>query len=428
VSKLAKIAFYTLGCKVNTYDTESVWEVFKEAGYERVSFDETADVYIINTCTVTNQSDSKSRKITRQAVRRNENAVVVVMGCYAQVAAEELALIDGVDIITGTKNRREILRLVEEIVDERVQLNVVSKLTKTFDDLSVKSYRENTRAFLKIQDGCDNFCNYCIIPFARGEVVSKSPEKVIAEAIELVNNGYQELILSGIHTGKYGTDLDYTLTRLVEELIQIDGLHRLRISSIEINEITDRLIELATSSSKLANHFHIPLQSGSDKVLIDMNRQYNKEFFLYRINEIRKVNPDISITTDVIVGYPTETDDLFEETFQFITDVKFNEMHVFPFSKRNGTPAAKLKDLDKQKKSERVKRLLELNNKLANEYVNKFIGKTLDIIVERSNPTTGYTSNYLKVEGSFTAEKNEIVDVTFKDVGYPISSVELTSK
>ncbi len=425
---MAKIAFYTLGCKVNTYDTESVWEVFKEAGYERVSFDDTADVYIINTCTVTNQSDSKSRKITRQAVRRNENAVVVVMGCYAQVAAEELALIDGVDIITGTKNRREILRLVEEIVDERVQLNVVSKLTKTFDDLSVKSYRENTRAFLKIQDGCDNFCNYCIIPFARGEVVSKSPEKVIAEAKELVSNGYQELILSGIHTGKYGTDLDYTLTRLVEELIQIDGLHRLRISSIEINEITDRLIELATSSSKLANHFHIPLQSGSDQVLIDMNRQYNKEFFLNRINEIRKVNPDISITTDVIVGYPTETEDLFEETFQFIADVKFNEMHVFPFSKRNGTPAAKLKDLDKQVKSERVKRLLELNNKLANEYVNKFIGKTLDIIVERSNPTTGYTSNYLKVKGSFTAEKNEIIDITFKDVGYPISSVELTSK
>lgn len=422
---MPKIAFYTLGCKVNTYDTESVWEVFKEANYERVSFDELADVYVINTCTVTNQSDSKSRKITRQAVRKNENAVVVVMGCYAQVAAEELAQIDGVDIITGTKNRREILRLVEGIVDERQQLNVVSELTKTFDDLSVKSYTENTRAFLKIQDGCDNFCNYCIIPFARGDVVSKSFEKVISEAEELVANGYKEIILSGIHTGKYGKDIDTTLTELVEELVKIKGLARLRISSIEINEITDRMIELV-SESVLANHFHIPLQSGSEQILVDMNRKYDKDFFRDRVKEIRRQNPDISLTTDVIVGYPTETEDLFNETYEFIREIGFSELHVFPFSKRNGTPAAMLKDLDKSIKTDRVHKLLELNKELAHNYVQMFNGKILDLIVERTNPTTGYTSNYLKIEGEFKANKNDIIHVEITDPDYPVSKAKLS--
>ena len=395
---MSRVAFYTLGCKVNTYDTESVWEVFKSDGFERVNFSDEAEVYIINTCTVTNQSDSKSRKITRQAVRKNENAVIVVMGCYAQVASEELAKIDGVDIITGTKNRKEILRLVKEIYKERVQLNVVSKLTKSFDDLSVKSYKENTRAFLKIQDGCDNFCNYCIIPFARGEVVSKSFDKVITEATELANNGYKEIILAGIHTGKYGQDIDSTLTLLVEELLKIEKLVRLRISSIEINELTDRLIELSYTNDKLANHFHIPLQSGSNQVLKDMNRQYDKSFFLERIKMIRANNPDISITTDVIVGYPTETDELFEETYKFIEEVGFNEMHIFPFSKRNGTPAAALKDLDKAVKTDRVSTLLKLNKKLANEYAKRFNNKIMDIIIEKESPATGYSSNYLKVE------------------------------
>lgn len=423
---MPKIAFYTLGCKVNTYDTESVWEVFKEAGFERVLFSEEADVYIINTCTVTNQSDSKSRKITRQAVRRNENAVVVVMGCYAQVASEELAKIDGVDIITGTKNRKEILRLVESVFSERVQLNVVSKLTKSFDDLSVKSYKENTRAFLKIQDGCDNFCNYCIIPFARGEVVSKSVDKVIDEAKELARNGYKEIILSGIHTGKYGQDIDYTLTELVERLVKVEGLSRLRISSIEINEITDRLIELA-STSILANHFHIPLQSGSDQVLKDMNRQYDKSFFENRVNKIRETNPLISITTDVIVGYPTETETLFDETYKFIKKIKFNELHIFPFSKRNGTPAAALKDLDKSVKSVRVNKLMELNKQLADDYVSQFVGCTMDIIVERENPATGFTSNYLKIECNEEADKNTIKNVEIIDAMYPISKGKLIS-
>ncbi len=421
---MPKIAFYTLGCKVNTYDTESVWEVFKEAGYERVSFEEVSDVYIINTCTVTNQADSKSRKTTRHAVRKNENAVVVVMGCYAQVAPEELAKIDGVDIITGTKNRKEILQLVDQVVEERHQLNVVSKLTKVFDDLSVKSYTENTRAFLKIQDGCDNFCNYCIIPFARGEVVSKEFNKVIEEAKELVQNGYKEIILSGIHTGKYGQDIESSLTELVEELIKIEGLHRLRISSIEINEITNRLVQLTKESTVLANHFHIPLQSGTDQILLDMNRKYDTSFFRDRIAYIRSINPDISLTSDVIVGYPTETDTLFKETAAFIEEIKLNELHVFPFSKRNGTPAAKLKDLDKSIKTERVHVLMELSKKLAKEYSKKFQGVELDIIVEKSTPVTGYTSNYLRVEGDLDAEKGDIIPVIIDVPNYPKSSIK----
>jgi len=425
---LPRVAFYTLGCKVNTYDTESVWEVFKADGFERVSFSEKAEVYIINTCTVTNQSDSKSRKITRQAVRRNENAVIVVMGCYAQVASEELAKIEGVDIITGTKNRKEILNLVKKIYDERVQLNVVSKLTKSFDDLSVKTYKENTRAFLKIQDGCDNFCNYCIIPFARGEVVSKSFDKVISEATELAKNGYKEIILAGIHTGKYGQDIDSSLTLLVEELLNIDELVRLRISSIEINELTDKLIELSYTNDKLAHHFHIPLQSGSNQVLKDMNRQYDKAFFLERIRKIRLNNPDISITTDVIVGYPTETDEFFSETYDFIKEVGFNEMHVFPFSKRNGTPAASLKDLDKAVKTSRVSRLLELNKELADKYAKRFNNKVLDIIIEKESPATGYSSNYLKVECGTDSIKNTIQTVLIADGKYPISRGKIISK
>ncbi|XMB87298.1 tRNA (N(6)-L-threonylcarbamoyladenosine(37)-C(2))-methylthiotransferase MtaB [Mycoplasmatota bacterium WC44] len=421
-----KIAFYTLGCKVNTYDTESVWEVFKEKGYERASFDEFADVYVINTCTVTNQSDSKSRKIIRQAIRKNQDAVVVVMGCYAQVSPDEISSIEGVDIITGTKNRKLIVSLVEEILEDRKQINVVTDLSNYFDELAVKSYTDNTRAFLKIEDGCDNYCSYCIIPYARGHVVSKKVENVLTEAKELVSNGFKELILSGIHTGKYGIDVEYTLTQLVRDLVKIVGLKRLRISSIEINEITDELLFLIKENDNIANHLHIPLQSGSDTVLNDMNRKYNTKYFSERINYIRSVIPNISITTDVIVGYPTETEELFEETYEFIEYNEFSELHVFPFSKRNGTPAAKLKDLDKIIKSDRVKSLLILNDKLASDYAKKFEGQVVDVIIETVNDkSTGYSSNYLKIEIPEVLHKNDYLDVKVIEAGYPVNKAIL---
>jgi threonylcarbamoyladenosine tRNA methylthiotransferase MtaB len=259
-------------------------------------------------------------------------------------------------------------------------------------------------------------------------VVSKDFDKVIEEAKELVRNGYKEIILSGIHTGKYGQDIDRTLTELVEELIDIEGLHRLRISSIEINEITDRLINLSKESEVLANHFHIPLQTGTDKVLKDMNRKYDTNFFRNRLNFMREINPNISITSDVIVGYPTETEELFDETVKFIEEMRINELHVFPFSKRNGTPAAKLKDLDKAVKTKRVRTLMELNKKLALEYAKKFEGKTLDIIVEHSNPVVGYTSNYLRVEGEIDARKGDIIPIEITDSNYPKSTLRIPLK
>ncbi|XMB66491.1 tRNA (N(6)-L-threonylcarbamoyladenosine(37)-C(2))-methylthiotransferase MtaB [Mycoplasmatota bacterium zrk1] len=422
---MKKIAFYTLGCKVNIYDSESVWELFKENGYERVSFNEIADIYIINTCTVTNQSDAKSRKIIRQAIRKNDSAVVVVMGCYAQLSPEEVSKIDGVDIISGTKNRKEIYHLVEEILEERKQLNVVTNLTDKFDDMSVTSF-ENTRAFLKIQDGCNNYCSYCIIPFARGSVVSKSKERVLLEAQELIDNGYKEIVLSGIHTGKYGVDIDYSLTSLVRDLSALPRLRRLRISSIEINEITNELLSLVKENSTIAKHLHIPLQSGSKKILNDMNRKYDTDYYKKRVSEIRSFIPDISITTDVIVGYPTETDGLFKETLQFVKETKFSELHVFPFSKRNGTKAARLKDLSKKVKHERVRKLIETNDLLAKEYADKFLEKTLDLIVETVNCSSiGYTSNYLKVEIDEALSKNEYYKIKIIKTGYPINKAVL---
>ncbi len=417
-----KIAFYTLGCKVNIYDTESVSELFLNNGFARVEFAEKADVYIINTCTVTNNSDSKSRKIIRQAIRNNPNACIVVMGCYAQVSSEELAEIAGVDIIVGTKNRSSILTLVKEVMKDRKQINAVTKLTDKFDDLTVKKFKNNTRAFLKIQDGCNNFCSYCIIPYARGRIVSKPFLNVIDEAKQLVNNGFKEIILSGIHTGKYGVDINSNLTKLITELVKIPDLVRLRISSIEINELTDELINLVKTNKKIANHLHIPLQSGSNQVLKDMNRKYTRDMFISTVNKIRSQCKDISLTADVIVGYPTETEELFLETYETIEKIGFSELHIFPFSKRNGTPAAKLKDLDNQIKKARLNKLMDLNEKLALSYVNKFLNKEVDLLVEtNSDGSVGHTSNYLKVRIPEKVSKNSYLTVKIVEAGYPKS-------
>lgn len=416
-----KVAFYTLGCKVNTYDTQSVWEEFESRGYERVEFDELADVYIINTCTVTNQADSKSRKMVRNAIKRNEGAVIVVMGCYAQVAPEVLAEIDGVDLVTGTKNRKEIVEHVEEILQTRKQIIAVTKVDQMFEDMKVTTYKENTRAFLKIQDGCDVYCHFCIIPFARGEVTSKPMDSVLEEAKTLTENGYKELVLTGIHTGKYGVDLGTDLTTLVKELIKLPKLKRLRISSVEMNELTDELVSLVATHPKMARHLHIPLQSGSTTVLRKMNRKYTAEFYKEKLDYIRSINPEIAITADVIVGYPTETDELFEEAVNFIQSCKFSELHVFPFSKRNGTPAAKLKDLPGDVKQARVHRLLEVNKDLATNYRKQFEGKTLELIVEQNKPVVGHTSNYLTVEASGVYPKNTMINVQIVEAGYPVS-------
>ncbi len=396
-----KVAFYTLGCKVNTYETDAVLKLFIEAGYKKVSFDDIADVYVINTCTVTNSADSKSRKIIRRAIKQNEDAIICVMGCYAQTSLGEVEGIEGVDIIIGTHGRNTLIDLVEEFRKTNKSISKVQDifLEKQFESLKVAEF-EKTRAFLKIQDGCNNFCSYCIIPFARGNVRSREFNEVVEQAKDIANKGYGEIVLTGIHTGNYGSDLgNINLSMLIGELLKIDNLDRLRISSIEINEIDNEFIKYL-KSDKFARHLHLPLQSGSNKILRSMNRKYLKEDFIAKLNEIRNAIPDISITTDLIVGYPSETDEDFEETLEFLNECNFSDIHVFPYSQRNGTVAAKIKDqISADVKRKRVNKVMLLSSDLNLEYNKKFIGKVVDLIPEeiKDNNLLGHSSNYMKI-------------------------------
>ncbi len=404
-----RIAFYTLGCKVNTYETESIWELFKDKEYKRVKPDEYADVYVINTCTVTNSGDSKSRKAIRKLIKKNPESVIAVMGCYSQMDPDTVYEIDGVDIVIGTKHREQIIDLVETALRERTKIKNVTDVSKyrVFDETHVTNFTENTRAFLKIQDGCNNFCSYCIIPFARGPVRSRDKDSIINEAKNLVKNNYHEIVLTGIHTGGYGTDLDnYSFYDLLEDLNNIENLHRIRISSIEINELSNDILHLISSSDKFAKHLHIPLQSGSEHVLKQMRRKYNKQEFKDMITNIRAIIPNIAITTDVIVGFPGETDEEFNEMYDFIEEIAFSELHVFPYSRRSGTTAGKMKNqINGIVKSYRVNQLLTLNDKLAQDYINKQANNELSVIFETSDKqyTYGHSDTYIYVKTS----KNE---------------------
>lgn len=424
-----KIAFYTLGCKVNTYETESTWELFQDRGYTKVDFSEHADIYVINTCTVTNSGDSKSRKMIRRAIRKNPEAVIAVMGCYSQMDPDTIAAIDGVDIIIGTKHRERLVLLVEEFVRERTQLSEVTDVSRyrEFDETHVTQFTENTRAFLKIQDGCNHFCTYCIIPYARGPVRSRPKESVLQEATSLVEHGYQEIVLTGIHTGGYGMDLDgYTFYDLLEELSEIPGLKRLRISSIEINELSDDIITLIRSKDVFAKHLHIPLQSGSETILSNMRRKYDKDTYRKRIEYIRSQFPNIAITTDVIVGFPGETEEDFKEMEAFIEEMQFSELHVFPYSKRNGTKAAQMPGhLNGVIKSYRVNQLLMLNESLANQYIDQ--QNTLSVLFETSDEsyTYGHSDSYIAVKiKKDPSLHNKIVDVVIKSGSYGDLEVE----
>lgn len=420
-----KIAFYTLGCKVNTYESESIWELFKEEDFERVSHKDYADVYVINTCTVTNSAASKSRKAIRRLIKINPEAVIAVMGCYSQISTDEVFSIDGVDIVIGTKHREHLLPLVKKVLNERERIKEVSDISRyrVFDKVKVTNFTENTRAFLKIQDGCNNFCTYCIIPYARGPVRSRSKDSVIDEATNLVKNGFHEIVLTGIHTGGYGQDLeDYSFFNLLDDLKNINGLRRLRISSIEVNELTDDIIDLIANNTVFAKHLHIPLQSGSDEVLSKMRRKYDKTQFLAHIKHIRRLIPGIAITTDIIVGFPGETEEMFNEMYSFIEEVEFSELHVFPYSKRNGTKAAKMDGhLNGIIKSARVNQLLELNTKLATNFIEKSKDSTLSVIFEKSDELYTYghsdTYIYIKVDKDELLH-NQIENVLIKTIKY----------
>lgn len=429
---MSSVAFHTLGCKVNHYETEAIWQLFKDAGYERADFEKNADVYVINTCTVTNTGDKKSRQVIRRAIRRNPDAVICVTGCYAQTSPAEIMAIPGVDIVVGTQDRTKLLGLIDEYRVERQPINAVRNIMKNrvYEELDVPAFTDRTRASLKIQEGCNNFCTFCIIPWARGLMRSRDPEEVIRQAQQLVDAGYLEIVLTGIHTGGYGEDLkDYNLARLLRDLeTKVKGLKRLRISSIEASQLTDEVIEVLRQSSTIVRHLHIPIQSGSNTVLKRMRRKYTMEFFAERLDRLREALPHLAITSDVIVGFPGETEEEFMETYNFIRDHRFSELHVFPYSKRTGTPAARMEDqIDEDVKNERVHRLIELNDQLAKQYAADFEEEVLEVIPEEKyklDPASGlyegYTDNYLKVV--FPADESrvgKIVKVKITKAGYP---------
>lgn len=417
-----KFAVYTLGCKVNTYESEYTIKEFLKKGYELVDFNNIADIYIINTCTVTNTSDAKSRKMIRQARKKNKDAIVVVMGCFSQIRNNNNAIMDYVDVVIGNNDKSKVLELTEEFIKTKTKILNIKDISKeSFEDMEIDNFNTRTRALVKIQDGCENFCSYCIIPYVRGKVRSKKPEKVIDEVKKLVSNGYKEIVLTGIHTGHYGADLgNYDFSDLLTDLEKIDGLKRIRISSIEIVELNDKFLDVLKSSEKIVNHIHIPLQAGSDHILKLMNRRYDKEFYLDRINKIRKIRTDIAITTDVIVGFPNETPNDFDETIEFVKEVNFAGGHVFPFSVRSGTVAAKMSgQLTKEEKHIRCKKLIAVFEKLEEGYYKKHINGTVCVIPEvyEEGCLIGHTDNYLKVR--FEGCKNLIgKEVDINVTGY----------
>lgn len=427
---MSTVAFHTLGCKVNHYETEAIWQLFKDANYERVEFETNADVFVINTCTVTNTGDKKSRQIIRRAIRQNPDAVVCVTGCYAQTSSAEIMEIPGVDIVVGTQDRHKLLDYIQQFQEERQPINGVGNIMKnrTYEELEVPYFTDRTRASLKIQEGCNNFCTFCIIPWARGLMRSRDPEKVVEQATQLVNSGYKEIVLTGIHTGGYGQDLkNYNLAQLLRDLDTIEGLERIRISSIEASQLTDEVIDVIGNSNKVVRHLHIPLQSGSDDVLKRMRRKYTMAHFLERLTKLHQALPDLAVTSDVIVGFPGESEEEFQETYDFIVNHHFSELHVFPYSPRIGTPAARMDNqIDEETKNVRVHKLISLSNQLAKEYASKFEDEVLEVIPEEmgEEPQTlvGYADNYMKVR--FEGDDSligQIVKVKIVKANYPIN-------
>lgn len=415
-----KVGIYTLGCKVNAYESEYVVDLLKENGYEILPFTEVCDIYIINTCSVTNTSDAKSRKMIHQAMRRNPDACIVAMGCF--IEANKKAEMEGVDILIGNRDKSKIVSLIEEYFQTKKQIkNLYDDLGTEFEDMEIHSFGNKTRAFVKIQDGCENFCTYCIIPFVRGKCRSKKPELVLREITSLVKHGYQEIVLTGIHTGNYGVDLGTDFASLLKEILEIPNLYRLRISSIEETELNDHVLELLKNPI-IANHLHVPLQSGSCEIMKAMNRKYTKEEYLKKVETIRKIRPDISISTDVIVGFPGETEEMFQESYQFCQEIGFSKIHVFPYSKRNGTAAAHfLNQVAETIKKERVKKLTDLSNTLEKNYMEKFLGRKMEVLIERSDSSysIGHTSNFLLVKVPGTFEQEEKILVSLSEIQYP---------
>lgn len=399
-----RIAFETLGCKVNLYDTEAMMELFFKKGYEIVDFSEFADIYIINTCTVTNLGDKKSRQMIRRAKRRNPNAIVAATGCYAQVAGDEVAKTEGINIVVGTKQRKEIVEIIEGYAAENGVLNTVSDIMgeHEFEPLSVENLKGRTRAYIKIQEGCNRFCTYCIIPFARGPIRSRRSEDVVSEVKRLAENGFKEIVLAGIHIASYGKDLkDMSLIKIIKEVHNIDGIERIRFSSVEPLVVTDEFIREIKKLPKVCDHFHLSLQSGCNKTLKRMNRHYTAEEYEQAVLKLREALPEAAVTTDIIVGFPGETEEDFEESVAFAKKIKLAKIHTFPYSPKKGTAAAKYSgQLSNEIKTERSRRMIQVSNELNREFLAGFYAKVMPVLFESrigDDVYEGHTTNYITV-------------------------------
>lgn len=401
------VAFYTLGCKVNQYETEAMEELFEKNGYKIVDENELADIYVINTCTVTNLSERKSRQFISRAKKRNKDAIIAVVGCYSQVAPDEVSKIEGVDVIIGTTDRNKVVELCEKAKTKKEKINIVKniKAHKEFESIKIKDIKSKTRAYIKIQDGCNQFCSYCIIPYARGPIRSRDLEDIINETKSLADVGFKEIVLTGIHVASYGKDKkDISLIEVLEEVGKIDKIERIRLSSLEPTLINHDFMDRLVKIGKVCDHFHLSLQSGSPTVLKRMNRKYTPELYKANVDIIRQYMPNAGITTDIIVGFPGETEEEFQETYDFVKEIGFSRIHVFKYSPRRGTPAAKYENqVDGNVKNIRSEKLISLGEELMKRFNSNFIGSSLSVLFEEKSKKDedymeGYTSNYIRVK------------------------------
>ena len=413
----------TLGCKVNQYESEAVEELFIKKGYEKVSAN--ADIYVINTCTVTSMSDRKSRQMISRARRDNPNAVVAVMGCYSQVKPEEVASIEGVDIVLGSRNKENVVEHCEDILQNKEAIDkiIAPSESKTFEELQISNQTEMTRAYLKIQDGCNMYCSYCLIPYARGNIVSRDIESIVEESKRLANNNFKEIVLTGIHVSSYGKDIDdeLSLIDVIEAVAEVEGIERIRLSSMEPRHISLEFLERMKATKKACDHFHLSLQSGSDDILKAMNRKYDTVIYKQKVEEIRQVFPNAGITTDIIVGFPGETEENHKQTMEYAEEIKFSKMHLFKYSPREGTRAAKMSNqIDGRTKKNRLHDLEKIEEANRKEFLNKQIGKTLSVLIESKSDLEGYSgghsTNYLKVNVKENIAANTIIDVNITNI------------
>lgn len=413
----------TLGCKVNQYESEAVEEIFQARGYEKKQ--NNADIYVINTCTVTNMSDRKSRQMISRARRDNPEAVIAVMGCYSQVKPEEVAAIEGVDVVLGSRNKEEVVDLCENVLQNKKAIDKVLSFseTKTIEELEISNQEAMTRAYMKIQDGCNMYCSYCLIPYARGNIASRDMDSIKEEAKRLAQNGYKEIVLTGIHVASYGKDLrnGTSLIDVIEEVAKTEGIERIRLSSMEPRHITRDFLERMKATGKACDHFHLSLQSGSDDILRAMNRKYDTKIFKEKVNLIREVFPNAGLTTDIIVGFPTETEKNHEETKDFVKEIKFAKTHLFKYSKRDGTKAASMKpEVDGNVKKERLKELEAIEEVNRLNFLKNQIGKTLSVLFESKSDMegykSGYSTNYLRVNVKADIGDNEVRDVLITEI------------